>query len=115
MDKSELKIGIIGAGRWGKNHVRTANSLLQPEQIVVSDFDDSKSSIVNEINEKIVFTTDIDQVLNDPAISGVIIASPAETHYKLTLQALIAGKNVLVEKPIALDVEEAEELVKVAE
>jgi UDP-2-acetamido-3-amino-2,3-dideoxy-glucuronate N-acetyltransferase len=115
MEKSELKIGIIGAGRWGKNHVRTANSLLQPEQIVVLDFDDKKSGIVKEINEKIIFTTDINQILNDPDISGVIIASPAETHYELTKQALMAGKNVLVEKPIALDVGEAEELVKVAE
>lgn len=115
MEKSELKIGIIGAGRWGKNHVSTANTILRPEQIVVLDFDESKSSIVKKINENIIFTTDIDQVLNDPDISGVIIAAPAETHYELTRQSLIAGKNVLVEKPISLNVKEAEDLVTVAD
>ncbi len=115
MKINDLKIAVIGAGRWGKNHVRTANSLLTSDQIIVLDFDESRSSIVQDINENITFTTNISDIVDDSDISGVIVSTPAETHYDITRKFLEAGKNVLVEKPISLTVEEAEHLAKMAD
>ena len=115
MVTKEFKIAVVGAGRWGKNHVKTASSLLSSEQIVVLDFDESRSSIVNDINESIIFTTDVSEIIDDKDIIGVIVSTPAETHYDMTRKFLETGKNVLVEKPISLTVKEAEHLVKMAD
>src|SRR6185436_7029487 len=57
---------------------------------------------------------DFESALSDPGIRGVVVATPAETHYQIAAAAIEAGKDVLVEKPLALDVEEGERLVGLA-
>ncbi len=111
---SNISVAIIGAGRWGKNHVKTATGLLSPKQITVCDFSEQAREVVAEINSEINFTTDFNSVINNKEINAVIIATPAETHFKIAKQALEAGKNVLVEKPITLVPEEAEELLNLS-
>jgi len=110
----ELNVAIIGAGRWGKNHVKTANGLLNPEQITVCDFSETAKGVVAEINPEINFTTDFDSVLKNEEINAVIIATPAETHFEIAKKAMEAGKNALVEKPITLVPSEAEELLNLS-
>ncbi|MCD4730830.1 MAG: Gfo/Idh/MocA family oxidoreductase [Bacteroidales bacterium] len=112
MNKQEKNIGLIGAGAWGKNHLRNLYNLgilhcvlETSDKIVeqrVKDFPDVK------------FVNDLDSFLKKDDIKGVVIAAPAELHYKLTKACLVAGKDVLVEKPLALNVKEGEELVKIA-
>jgi len=114
LNLDSISLAIIGAGRWGKNHVKTANGLLNPAQITVCDFSEKAREVVNGINPKINFTTDFYSVINNKEINAVIIATPAETHFKIAKQALEAGKNVLVEKPITLVPEEAEELLNLS-
>lgn len=114
MDYSKLKIAIIGSGRWGMNHVKTALSILNPGQITVMDSDKSKESKIKELDKSINFTSDISSILTDDTISGIIISSPAETHFELAKLLLDHNKNILVEKPITLSLEEAEELVDLA-
>ena len=109
-----INVAIIGAGRWGKNHVKTANGLLNPEQITVCDFSETAKEVVAGINPEISFTTDFDSVINNKEINAVIIATPAETHFEIAKKALEAGKNVLVEKPITLIPNEAEELLNLS-
>jgi UDP-2-acetamido-3-amino-2,3-dideoxy-glucuronate N-acetyltransferase len=109
-----ISLAIIGSGRWGKNHVKTANGLLNPEQITVCDFSEKAREIVSEINPEINFTTDFESVINNKKINAVIIATPAETHFGITKQAMEAGKNVLVEKPITLITSEASELLNLS-
>ncbi len=109
-----INVAIIGAGRWGKNHVRTANGLLKPEQITVCDFSENAKEVVVDINPEINFTTDFDSVINSKEINAVIIATPAETHFGIAKRAMEAGKNVLVEKPITLIPSEAEELLNLS-
>ena len=109
-----ISLAIIGAGRWGKNHVKTANGLLKPEQITVCDFSEQARETVAGINPEINFTTDFNSVVNDKNINAAIIATPAETHFKIAKQLLEAGKNVLVEKPITLVPSEAEELLNLS-
>jgi UDP-2-acetamido-3-amino-2,3-dideoxy-glucuronate N-acetyltransferase len=106
-----INVAIVGAGRWGKNHVKTANGLLKPEQIIVCDFSEEARKVVKGINPDINFTTDFDSVINNKEINAVIIATPAETHFGIAKRVMEAGKNVLVEKPITLVPNEAEELL----
>lgn len=110
----KIKLAIIGSGKWGFNHVRTAILLLNPSSIVVCDSNDSIVNKIKDLSEVVGFTSDLDEVLNDEDINCIIIATPAETHYNLAKQCLSKGKNVLVEKPITLYSSEAEELSELA-
>jgi UDP-2-acetamido-3-amino-2,3-dideoxy-glucuronate N-acetyltransferase len=111
---NEINVAIIGAGRWGKNHVRTANSLLAANQITVCDFSERARETVRGINPEIKFTTNPDEIFSDDRINAVIIATPAETHYEIAKKALESGKHILVEKPITLYPEEAEKLLELS-
>ena len=93
---NEINVAIIGAGRWGKNHVRTANSLLAANQITVCDFSEHARKTVREINSEIKFTANPDEIFSDDRINAVIIATPAETHYEIAKKALENGNHILV-------------------
>ena len=114
MTYPDFKLAIVGAGRWGFNHVRTAATLLDPDNIYVIDPDKNVKEKIASVNDKINCTNDIDFVLNNDKLNSVIVATPAETHYKITKLLLESGKNVLVEKPITLNLDEAHELTKIA-
>jgi len=107
---TDFKVAIIGSGRWGFNHVRTANSILEPKNITVFDSRPEIKEKISELNSEINFTTSFDDILNDENIKAVIIATPAETHFEIAKKCLENGKHLLVEKPITLFSEEAEEL-----
>jgi UDP-2-acetamido-3-amino-2,3-dideoxy-glucuronate N-acetyltransferase len=106
-------IAVVGCGHWGKNLVRnfaelgTLHTICDAEAKVVKRFE----SLYPDVNT----STDYHQILADPAIQGVVIATPAVTHYPMAKEALLSGKNVFVEKPLALTVKEGEELVRLAE
>ena len=109
-----LKVAIIGAGRWGFNHVRTANSILESKNITVFDSRPEIKEKISELNPEINFTSNFDVILNDKRINAVVIATPAETHFEIAKKCLENEKNLLVEKPITLLSEEAEELHKLS-
>lgn len=109
-----LRLAIIGSGKWGKNHVKTASKILDPKNITVCDLDPETENLVSQIDGDIKFTSDFNCVLEDEGINAFIIATPADTHFKLAKSALEKGKNVLVEKPITLYSSEAETLVEIA-
>lgn len=115
MKNDSMKIAVIGSGRWGMNHVRTAFSLLGEDLAYVVDANPAAEQKVKEISPSIRFLTSIDPVLADPDLRGVIIATPAETHHELAKRSLLAGKNVLVEKPITLRTDHALELNAIAD
>ena len=110
----EIKLAIIGTGRWGINHVKTAFGLLGENLKIVCDINENKKEEINSVSETIKFSSDINSILRDEEINAVIIATPAETHYDLAKKSLINKKNVLVEKPITLITGEAEELIELA-
>jgi UDP-2-acetamido-3-amino-2,3-dideoxy-glucuronate N-acetyltransferase len=106
------KVGCIGAGYWGKNLLRNFNDLKALSWICELD-----SAVRNEVALRYPLTRVTDQVeglLADVELSAVAIATPAETHGDLVRRALIAGKDVFVEKPLCLSIEEGEELVRLA-
>jgi UDP-2-acetamido-3-amino-2,3-dideoxy-glucuronate N-acetyltransferase len=114
MEYTNLTIAVIGSGRWGINHVRTALQLLGSDHLIVCDSSESARAKVAAISPAIRFTTDLESVLADAAIAAVIIATPAETHYAVAKQCLERGKHVLVEKPITLVTSEAKDLIAIA-
>jgi UDP-2-acetamido-3-amino-2,3-dideoxy-glucuronate N-acetyltransferase len=110
----EIGLGIIGAGRWGINHVRTANQLLGKNLKYVCDFNPAAEERIKGISDSIPFTTRLEDITENPGINAVIIATPAETHYEVSKKALLNSKNILVEKPITLISSHAKELVDIA-
>ena len=106
-------IAVIGAGYWGKNLVRNFYKLGVLK--TVCDIDKKSLLYLKRIYPEINITQNINKVVIDKDIKGVVIAAPAVTHYKLTKKFLLAGKDVFVKKPLALKLEEAKKLVKLAQ
>ncbi len=100
-----LGIGLVGLGKWGKNYLKTICSLNNAKLFVA----DIRNAIPAGYYEKIHFVS-FDVILDNPDVQAVIIATPDHTHYELAIKALRKGKDVLVEKPMALHPEHAEEM-----
>jgi UDP-2-acetamido-3-amino-2,3-dideoxy-glucuronate N-acetyltransferase len=114
MGKGELmsmKVAVIGAGYWGKNLVRNFSELGSLAMVC-----DVSEATCAEIGPKynVSTTTDVADVLKDTMVHGVVIAAPAVQHYDLAKKALSAGKDVYVEKPLALTAAEGRELTELA-
>ena len=110
-----IKLAVIGSGKWGMNHIRTAYELIGDNLKYVCDIDVSNENKVKEISKTIKFTTILDDVLKDKDINSVIIATPAETHFEVSKRCLDHDKHVLVEKPITLVSGDAKVLVDLAD
>ena len=102
-----IRVAVIGAGAWGLNHVRVAASQPGCALVAVADPDPTSLERARRIAPSAAFVRDPDEVLGDTATDAVIIASPASTHARLACNALRAGKHVLVEKPLAMNLEDA--------
>jgi hypothetical protein len=103
-------VAVLGCGYWGKNLVR---NFAQLGSLAMADPTPVGWATAAEIAPTVEMVADIDDVLSSP-VAGVVIATPAETHFDLTRQALEAGKDVFVEKPLALTYEQGERLVRLA-
>jgi len=110
----DIGVAVIGAGYWGPNLIR---NFLGSDRIwldAVCDLDVDRGRAVVGRHTSVRVTPDLDDILNDPGIDAVAIATPAGTHYGIARTCLEAGKHVLVEKPLALSSRDAERLVAVA-
>ena len=108
-------IGVIGYGYWGPNLVRNFMEVPNGSVVAVSDMKEDRLALVRRRYPSITATTDHRELLADPAIDAVIIATPVSTHFSLAMQALKAGKHVLVEKPMTSNSEEGMQLLEEAE
>jgi UDP-2-acetamido-3-amino-2,3-dideoxy-glucuronate N-acetyltransferase len=106
-------IACIGAGYWGQNLVRNFYDLGVLSSICEAD--SLRRAQLATAYPNVQTTASIDWLLANPDIDGVAIATPAETHGDIVRQALLAGKDVLVEKPLALSAVVGQELVALAE
>ncbi len=106
-------IGMIGLGYWGKNVLRNLSEL----DVLHTACDLNEQLIAARQKEypQVQFTSSPEELIQNPDISAVVISSPAVTHYGIAKQAFLAGKDVFVEKPLALTVAEGEELVRMAD
>jgi UDP-2-acetamido-3-amino-2,3-dideoxy-glucuronate N-acetyltransferase len=112
-EQSGIKVAVAGVGYWGKNLVRNFHEL--GVLAALCDSDRALEEAFKNQYKGVKFYREFQQVLSDTSITAVALATPAVTHYELAKAALEAGKDVLVEKPLAIDVKHGEELVKTAE
>jgi len=110
-----VRVGLVGLGYWGPNLARNFDDLPGAALAWLCDSNEERRAGVAARFPDARTTADLDQLLHDPALDAVVIATPVVTHHGLSKQALEAGKHVFVEKPMALEAEEAEELVELAE
>ena len=109
---SRLKLGVIGAGAWGRNHVRTAAGLAEGELAAVCDSDPKVRERLSRQYPGVYVGADVGELL--ARVEAVVIAAPAATHAQLALQCIEAGKPCLVEKPFALNTGDAEAVARAA-
>ncbi len=112
-NKRQHAIAVVGTGYWGKNLVRNFHGLNR--LAALCDSDTSLAAGYEKSYPGVKFYSQYADVLQDPNIDGIALATPATTHYSLAKAALEAGKDVLVEKPLSVDVRHGEELVQLAE
>lgn len=109
MQEIEIGIAVVGAGEWGRNHVRVWRELGNLRVVC-----DTSAERLADLDAPVDKTSELEQVLERDDVTAVVVATPASTHARIAVQALGAGKDVLVEKPMALSVEEAEEIAATA-
>ena len=95
-----IKIGVIGYGYWGPNLVRTFAEAQHGTVVAVSDLDPKKLAQVNKRYPAVRTTNNFQDLLRDPEIDAVAIATPVSTHFEFGMAALKAGKHVWLEKPM---------------
>jgi len=105
-------VAVVGAGYWGQNHVRNFHALGALRH--VCDADPQTLQLIGSQYPDVGRTESYQEILENRAIQGVVIASPAATHFELAAGAITAGKDVLVEKPLALNSRDGERLVELA-
>jgi predicted dehydrogenase len=110
-----VNIGIVGYGYWGPNLVRNFAETPGAAVAAVSDLDPAKLAVVKRRYPAVTTTTDCCDLLNDPQVHAIAIATPVHTHFELALAALRAGKHVWLEKPMTETSDQARQLIAEAQ
>ena len=114
-ESHKLKMAQLGAGYWGPNLIRNFMQLGRIDEFHVGDPDQARLDKIRRQYPNIRTTTDSEALINDPSLEAMVLALPASLHYEYARKALLAGKHVLVEKPLAMKAVEAEELVELSD
>jgi UDP-2-acetamido-3-amino-2,3-dideoxy-glucuronate N-acetyltransferase len=105
-------VAVIGAGSWGQNLVRSFHEL--GALVAICEVDPARRESLAARYPTVRTASDVEAVLGDPEVCAVAIATPALSHADLAERALLAGKDVFVEKPLSLSVPSGERLVDIA-
>jgi predicted dehydrogenase len=108
-----VRIAMVGLGSWGKNLLRNLGALPEAELVWCCDPEEGRRMTYAGAYPAARFTARYEDLLVDPALEAIVLATPVPTHYELARRALEAGKHVLVEKPMTWKAEEARELREV--
>lgn len=109
-----IQLAVIGAGYWGPNLIRNFNQIPSAHVAYVCDLDATKLAPLGTQYPTLATTRDYREALSDPQVDAVVVATPVSTHRALALDALRAGKHVLVEKPLAATTAAAREIDETA-
>ena len=109
-----VNIGQIGLGAWGRNLLRTFHNLPGASVNTGCDTDPGSLSRIGSLYPGVKWTKNTQDVMDDPDIQAIVIATPPGTHFELAARAIEAGKDVFVEKPLVLDLEQGRRLVSLA-
>jgi predicted dehydrogenase len=115
LQSQPLKLGAVGLGYWGPNLARNLDELAGAKLGWICDRDEERLARYGGRFPEARKTTQFEDLLEDDSLDAVAIATPVVTHFELARQALLAGKHVFVEKPLALSSTLGEQLVALAE
>ncbi len=110
---SAVNVGVIGVGAMGENHVRVYHKMEEANLIAISDVNERALKRIEKKYETTGYT-DYNELLENPEIEAVSICVPTTFHHSVVMEAIKNKKHVLVEKPIAFTLEEAEEMIAAA-
>src|SRR6266545_3513754 len=108
-------MGVIGCGYWGPNLLRNFAEHEAAQVAWICDTDDTRLSAMGRRYPAARTTNDCQKLFSDPNLDAIAVVTPVGTHFQIAKEALLAGKHVLVEKPLTATVREAEELIELAE
>jgi predicted dehydrogenase len=108
-------VAVIGYGYWGPNLVRNFAEQAPARMVAVSDLSVDRLTQVHTRHPKVKLTTDFRDILADPDVDAVVVATPVSSHFDIAMRALQAGKHVLVTKPITTSSEQTARLIEAAE
>lgn len=114
-DSKKIGIGLVGYGYWGPNLARNFNGHPDSRLIAICDEKQDRAAQAADTHPGVRVTGDFSELLSDSEIQVVVIATPVSSHFPLARGALLAGKDVLIEKPLTKTRAEAEELIKISE
>jgi predicted dehydrogenase len=109
-----IGIGVIGCGYWGPNLIRNFNAQAEAAMVAISDLDEGRLNHVGLLYPGTKRTTDYREIIENPDIDAVVVATPMSTHFKLGMEALEAGKHLFIEKPMATNSEDCRTLIQTA-
>jgi predicted dehydrogenase len=115
MKDGQINIAVVGAGYWGPNLIRNFNAIDGCRVVWVCDQKSGRRQYIKERFPGTPLTDDLNKVLKDESVDAVVVATPVSTHKEIAISALVAGKHVWVEKPLADSVSGAKEIVQEAE
>jgi predicted dehydrogenase len=110
-----LGIAVIGCGYWGMNYVRIFNELVESRVVAVCDQSAERLKEVSRRFPGVYLTTQVDDAASQPGVDAVVVCTEATTHFNVTRRLLLAGRHVLVEKPLTTTTAEADKLIELAE
>ena len=110
-----IQVGVVGYGYWGPNLVRNFMETPETSVLAVADLNQDRLSLVKRRYPSVEVTSEYRDILRNPLIDAVAIATPVSSHFPLTMEALRAGKHVLVEKPLTTSSEDAVRLIDEAD
>jgi predicted dehydrogenase len=112
---SKIRVAIVGCGYWGQNLIRNCSDLDNAEVVAVCDFNLNALARMKRRYPTVELKQAYNEILSDHRIHAVVIATPVSTHYPFARQALLAGKHVLVEKPLATSTKQVLDLMELSE
>ncbi len=110
-----INLGIIGVGGWGKNLLRNFQEQPGARVLIAADKVEERRSVAGEKYPEMILTDDYNDILSHPDIRAVVVATPGAGHFAVAQDCLLAGKDVFVEKPMALTAADCLELCRLAE
>src|ERR1700720_4611069 len=110
-----LGIAVIGCGYWGMNYVRIFNELVESRVIAVCEQREDRLKEVSRRFPGVYLTTQVDDAASQPGVDAVVVCTEATTHFNVTRRLLLAGRHILVEKPLTTTTAEADKLIELAD
>jgi len=114
-DLEPVRVAVVGLGYWGPNLVRNLHEIYEGEVVSACDRRRETLEPIRRRYPAVRLTANFEEVLADPSVEAIAIATPVSTHHQLAAAALAAGKHVFVEKPLAASAAEAVKLIRSAE